>query len=658
MRVLHFDCFSGISGDMTLAALIDAGADEAAVSAAIQSLGLPIRFEVQRMRRGGFAARQVFIECPPEDEHRFLPDVEAIIDRGALTDRQRDLAKRIFRRLAEAESAAHGMPLDRVHFHEVGALDSIADIIGAAVALDSLAIDKFTSRSVPTGHGTVKCAHGLMPIPAPGTAALLKGVPLAASNIKAELTTPTGAAILTTVVSGWAESPVMTIESIGHGAGRRDFVEQPNLLRVFVGTAPDAPADSGGESDTIVVLENQFGRRAGRGGRVHARAGVGGRRAGRVLPTRADEEKPPRHAADGVGGRGRRRAARTHRVRGNGHAGHPAVGGDPEQVAARVARGRDALGAGARQTRLARRRRVVGPGVRGLRQVGPRTRRAPARGLRRRPPVLIGPMSREIRAAMHIFITAGNTMTPIDRVRAITNIFSGRTGAAVARAAADAGHRVTLATSHPDTVAAQSGLDVVPYRTFDDLHAVLARHLGSGQYHAFVHSAAVADYAPAGVYAPGTGTRFDPAAGNWVGGAMTDRQAGKVKSDEPELWLRLVRLPKLIDLVRPTWGFRGIVVKFKLEVDVSEKRLLEVAEASRRHSAADLMVANTLDAARDWAHLGAGRRGVRESGAGRVGGKIGADDRGNRTNAMTRAAPDPASRQAPAARPFHDVGIG
>src|SRR5207302_5257809 len=170
----------------------------------------------------------------------FLPEIEAIIQRGKLTPPQRDLALRIFRRLAEAEAAVHDQPIEKVHFHEVGALDSIADIVGSAIGLDLLGVERFTSRSVPTGSGMVKCAHGMMPIPAPGTAELLKGVPLAASSLKAELTTPTGAAILTTVVRDWIEQPVMTVERIGHGAGRREFPDQPNLLRLFVGTA-EAP---------------------------------------------------------------------------------------------------------------------------------------------------------------------------------------------------------------------------------------------------------------------------------------------------------------------------------------------------------------------------------------------------------------------------------
>lgn len=238
MRALHFDCFSGISGDMTLAALIDAGVDVEAVREGIASLSLPIRLEVAKVRKGGFAATQITIEAPPEHTHRHLPEVEEILHRGRLTAPQRELALRIFRRLAQAEAMAHDLPLDKVHFHEVGALDSIADVAGVAIALDLLGAQRITSRSVPTGSGMVRCAHGLTPVPAPGTANLLKGVPLAPSTIQAELTTPTGAAILTTVVQEWIEQPVMTIERIGHGAGQRDFLEQPNLLRVFVGEVP------------------------------------------------------------------------------------------------------------------------------------------------------------------------------------------------------------------------------------------------------------------------------------------------------------------------------------------------------------------------------------------------------------------------------------
>lgn len=257
MRVAHFDCFSGISGDMTLAALLDAGVPERPVLEGIASLGLPIALEVKKVRKGGFAATQVLVTAPEEHKHRHLPHVEKIIASGALTERQRGLALAIFRRLAEAEAAAHGMPIEKVHFHEVGALDSIADIVGAAIALDLLGAARITSSPVPTGCGTVQCAHGTMPIPAPGTAALLRGVPLRPSAIRAELTTPTGAAILTEVAAAFSELPPMTVESIGHGAGQRDLAEQPNLLRLFVGTAAET-APAGLDADAVWVLETNL----------------------------------------------------------------------------------------------------------------------------------------------------------------------------------------------------------------------------------------------------------------------------------------------------------------------------------------------------------------------------------------------------------------
>ncbi|HEV8059379.1 MAG TPA: nickel pincer cofactor biosynthesis protein LarC [Gemmataceae bacterium] len=253
VRVAHFDCFSGISGDMTLAALIDIGVDREAICSGIASLGLPIQISIEKVRKGGFASTFVQIEAPEESTHRYLPEIEEILARGSLTVAQRDLAIRIFQRLAKAEAAAHGMAIEKVHFHEVGALDSIADIAGAAIGLDLLGVEHFSSRPVPTGHGMVKCAHGLMPIPTPATADLLKGVPLSPSTIKAELTTPTGAAILTTVVNEWTDELGMTIERIGHGAGRREFDDQPNLLRLFVGTRPDAK-----QQDSVWVLETNL----------------------------------------------------------------------------------------------------------------------------------------------------------------------------------------------------------------------------------------------------------------------------------------------------------------------------------------------------------------------------------------------------------------
>jgi uncharacterized protein (TIGR00299 family) protein len=255
MKVAHFDCFSGISGDMVLGAVLDAGVPVEPIRAALDSLGLPIQLEVEKVKRCGFGATKATIVAEDQEDYRFLPDVEAILAKGSLTPKQRELAIAIFRKVALAESAAHAMPLERVHFHEVGALDSIADIVGSAVGLDLLGVERFTSSPVAAGSGTVKCAHGIMPVPTPGTAELLKGVPLASSPVKGELATPTGAAILTAVVSEFTPSPAMTIERIGHGSGTKDFIEQPNILRLLVGTATEV---SNGEGDTIIVLETNL----------------------------------------------------------------------------------------------------------------------------------------------------------------------------------------------------------------------------------------------------------------------------------------------------------------------------------------------------------------------------------------------------------------
>lgn len=211
---------------------------------------------------------------------------------------------------------------------------------------------------------------------------------------------------------------------------------------------------------------------------------------------------------------------------------------------------------------------------------------------------------------MNVLVTAGNTLVPIDRVRCITNIFSGRTGAAISRCAWERGHTVTLLTSHPDIVDAPHSerWAMLPYRTFDDLQSLMSKCVAKGELDAIVHCAAVSDYLTGGVYAPTEGTRFCPETGRWEneGGApvLVDRAAGKVKSDEPELWLRMIRAPKLVDCIRRDWGFRGLLVKFKLEVGISEEQLLEVAERSRTHSAADFMVANTLEGANEWAFVG------------------------------------------------------
>jgi phosphopantothenate---cysteine ligase (CTP) len=233
---------------------------------------------------------------------------------------------------------------------------------------------------------------------------------------------------------------------------------------------------------------------------------------------------------------------------------------------------------------------------------------------------------------MKLLVTAGNTLVPIDRVRCLTNVFTGRTGTAIALHAHQRGHAVTLLTSHAEAVADLRGASPLPtdnwhlyhHRTFEDLRQLMAATITAGQLDVIVHCAAVSDYLSAGVYAPAPGSRFVAEENRWEGDppSLVDRAAGKVKSDEPELWLRLVRAPKLIDRIRSDWGFRGLLVKFKLEVGVGDDRLLEIAERSRRHSGADLMVANTLEGSASWAFLGPLKESYQRVGRGELAARL------------------------------------
>jgi pyridinium-3,5-bisthiocarboxylic acid mononucleotide nickel chelatase len=243
VRIAYLDCNSGISGDMTLGALVDAGVELAAISAGIDSLGLAgVKLVANEVKRKGFRGTHIVVEHQPEHAHRHLHHITDMIDGSQLSPRQKDLAKRIFTRLGEAEAKVHGTTIRKVHFHEVGAVDSIADIVGAAIGWDLLGVDRIVCSPVPTGRGTVSIAHGLCSIPAPATAELLTGIPLAESQVQAELTTPTGAAIVATLVDGFGPVPAMKIERIGYGAGTRELAEQANLLRLFVGEAVEALA--------------------------------------------------------------------------------------------------------------------------------------------------------------------------------------------------------------------------------------------------------------------------------------------------------------------------------------------------------------------------------------------------------------------------------
>lgn len=255
MKLAYLDCASGISGDMTLGALLDAGVELAAIQDGIDSLGLPhCRLVTSQVKKHGFRATQLVIEHPPEHKHRHLHHIVEMIDRSRLTARQQDLARRIFQKLAEAEAKVHGSTIEKVHFHEVGAVDSIADIVGTAIAWDRLDVDRIVASPIPTGTGTIHIAHGQCSIPAPATAELLTGIPLAPSHVAAELTTPTGAAILATMVQEFGPLPAMTIRRIGYGAGQRELAEQPNLLRLILGDAVAAPL----AGDEVWILETNL----------------------------------------------------------------------------------------------------------------------------------------------------------------------------------------------------------------------------------------------------------------------------------------------------------------------------------------------------------------------------------------------------------------
>lgn len=264
MRIAYLDCLSGISGDMTLAALVDAGVELAAIQAGIDSLGLPsCRLVASEVKRHGFRATHITVEHEPEHAHRHLHHITDMIDGSALSDPQKDLAKRIFTRLGEAEAKVHGTTIRKVHFHEVGAVDSIADIVGSAIGWNLLGVDRVVASPIPTGGGFIQIAHGRVSVPAPATAELLTGIPLAASAVPAELTTPTGAAIVATLAESFGPLPAMAVERIGYGAGTRELAEQPNVLRLLVGTVADlsdehphsAAAGAGVSSETVTLFE-------------------------------------------------------------------------------------------------------------------------------------------------------------------------------------------------------------------------------------------------------------------------------------------------------------------------------------------------------------------------------------------------------------------
>jgi uncharacterized protein (TIGR00299 family) protein len=237
MKIAYFDCFAGISGDMTLGALIGAGADPVRLREELAGLGVGgYRIEVGRKIKGPIEATdvRVVLDETTLPRHRRLKEILETIRGANLSDRVKQTAERIFNRLAEAEGRVHGRSPEEVHFHEVGAVDAIVDIVGTAICLEMIGWPKVVAGPMPTFHGYAKGSHGTFPLPAPATAEILRGVPWRKLDIEGELVTPTGAAIITEIASGFGEMPAMTVETIGYGAGKSDF-GIPNVLRVMVG---------------------------------------------------------------------------------------------------------------------------------------------------------------------------------------------------------------------------------------------------------------------------------------------------------------------------------------------------------------------------------------------------------------------------------------
>ena len=255
MKICYLDAFSGISGDMTVGALADAGADSAALLPslieALDSMATGASFRFEKVKRRGIAATKFHVEGGETKAHRHLPHILRMIgDAGKLSPAVKQNASSVFQRLAEAEAQVHGTSIEKVHFHEAGAVDSIADIVGACFAFDALGVQEIYCSKINVGSGTVTMDHGVLPVPAPATAALLKDVPVYARGPETELTTPTGAALAVTLGKGFGPMPAMKIVATGFGAGTKDFPDHTNLLRVLIGESTAAV-----ESVTVSVIE-------------------------------------------------------------------------------------------------------------------------------------------------------------------------------------------------------------------------------------------------------------------------------------------------------------------------------------------------------------------------------------------------------------------
>src|SRR5258705_6625075 len=257
MKVAYFDCFSGISGDMTLGALVDAGCDLGLVRSGLQGLQVPgWTISSEKVWKNGMSATFVTVKTEDQSTHRRPSAILEIFDKSHLSNSVRKNASDIFRKLGEAEASVHDVPLEKINFHEVGAVDAIVDIAGACIGFEALGIEKFACSPLNVGGGTAKMAHGILPVPAPATAKLLQGKPTYSNGVQKELVTPTGAAIVATLCTAFGPQPQMSVSAIGYGAGTADLEGQPNVLRIMVGEAAEKAV--AGFDEEIAVIEANF----------------------------------------------------------------------------------------------------------------------------------------------------------------------------------------------------------------------------------------------------------------------------------------------------------------------------------------------------------------------------------------------------------------
>lgn len=254
MKLAYFDCFSGISGDMVLGALVDAGCPLERLREELAGLRLGgWEIAAEKVWKNGMSATWVRVKAEDQQKHRPLSAILEMIEKSGLGPAVRERAAAIFRRLGEAEAKVHDAPLEKIHFHEVGAVDSIVDIVGASIGFAALGIEQFACSPLNVGSGTVKTTHGLLPVPAPATAELLRGKPTYSSGVERELVTPTGAAIVATLCGEFGAQPRMKSEAIGYGAGTADLPGQPNVVRLLIGEAAGEAA--AGMVEEIAVIE-------------------------------------------------------------------------------------------------------------------------------------------------------------------------------------------------------------------------------------------------------------------------------------------------------------------------------------------------------------------------------------------------------------------